>query len=97
MNDERIVYAVGCTWWDSIDQVGKHPENGLPCCPKCKSMLLEIDNIAEWDKGVLKYESDGHPGYSKMINWMRGKCFPNMRIAQDRWDRLQRGDGLRFA
>ena len=89
MKDKRIVYGAGCTWWDSIDKVATL-DNGLPCCPYCSSVLFEMSNIEEWDKNVLSYEQDGNPGYRKMIEWMRGKCFPNMIEAQSTYNKEQK-------
>jgi hypothetical protein len=81
MKDTRIVYGAGCTWWDSIDKVGKHPK-GLPCCPHCNSMLFEMDGPDMWWSGVAAYEAKGNPGYREMIEWMRGKCFPSIAAAK---------------
>ncbi len=83
--DTRIVYGVGCTWWDSIYNVGHTtPMNGhaLPCCPHCGSLLMELRDEATWWKGVDQHEAKGNPGYRKMIEWLRGRCFPNYGIAK---------------
>jgi len=83
--DTRIVYGVGCTWWDSIYKVGHTPPmNGhrLPCCPHCGSVLMELPDEAAWWKGVDRYEADKEPGYRKLVEWQRGKCFPNMGVAR---------------
>jgi hypothetical protein len=80
MTDTRIVYGM-CTWWDSIDKVGKSP-HGLPICPYCRSPLMEVANEEEWWKQVnshaIKYK-----GYREFIEWLRGKCFPNFLVAED--------------
>lgn len=73
--DTRIAYGAGCTWWDSIRQVGKTQGSGLPCCPHCGSVLYEVDSIAEWWSGVDQHEANGHPGYRAMIEWGRGRCY----------------------
>lgn len=73
--DSRIPYGFVCTWWDSIDKVGR---NGiLPCCPHCQGMLFEMESEKAWFDGVDAYEASGNPGYRAMIEWGRGKCFPN--------------------
>lgn len=76
MSDSRYVYGAHCTWNESIYKVG-HLPGGLPCCPHCGSVLFEMDSEKEWWKGVDRYEADGHPGYRKLAEWSKGKCFKN--------------------
>ena len=45
MKDQRVVYGANCTWWDTIDKISK-TASGLPCCPRCGSVLFEIENEA---------------------------------------------------
>ena len=81
----RIVYGARCTWWDSISFVGHTPTRGghsLPCCPYCGSVLFEVPSLAEFLSGADRYETDGHPGYRKQLEWMRGKCFQDMAAAE---------------
>lgn len=73
MKDTRIVYGARCTWWDSIDKIGKLP-GGLPCCPHCNSPLFEMESETEWFDSVDRY-AQTHPGYREKIEWGRGKCF----------------------
>lgn len=78
--DSRIVYGVGCTWWDDIYKIAKTPPLGpgrasLPCCPHCRGLLLEVPNMDAWMKNAPAYEADGHPGYVEMLKWSRGRCF----------------------
>lgn len=79
--DTRIVYGAGCTWWDSIDNVGSTNTTGisLPCCPHCSSVLFEVRDEATWFKGVDRHEAAGNPGYRAMIEWGRGRCFRNFQ------------------
>jgi hypothetical protein len=79
--DDRIVYAVGCSWWDSISKAASKP-SGLPCCPGCGSVLMETPSEAQWWADVENHERNGHPGYRKMIEWMRGRCFPDFTVAE---------------
>ena len=80
--ETRIVYGAGCTWWDSIDKVSHTPgATRLPCCPFCGSVLFEMPDEATFWKGAEEYEKT-HPGYRVMMQWMRGKCFPNMAAAE---------------
>lgn len=68
--DPRIVYGFRCTWWDSIDKVGKLPaspgapwyanesgmfQHGLPCCPYCRGVLFEVESIDKWAANVESY------------------------------------------
>lgn len=48
---------------------------GLPCCPHCRGLLLEAENLDAWMKNAPAYEADGHPGYVAMLTWSRGRCF----------------------
>lgn len=85
MEDDRIVYGVRCSWWDSIDKVG-HTKPGpdghsLPCCPHCGSVLFEVPKML-WENGIDAYVLKEDPNYQKMIEWMRGKCFPNFGLAK---------------
>lgn len=80
--DTRIVYGMRCTWWDGIDKVGLTEPGAsghrIPCCPHCGSVLFEMDSEEPWWAGAQRYEKNGHPGYRAMIEWARGRCFPNM-------------------
>lgn len=81
MSDTRIAYGARCTWWGHIREVGHRTVSGdhpLPCCPHCRGMLFEMDNEGQWFSGADRYEASGHPGYRKMLEWSRGKCFPNL-------------------
>lgn len=92
--DTRIVYGARCTWWDSIDKVATldiGPTGGLPCCPHCRGVLMEVPTAAEWWAGADKYEANGHPGYHAMIEWMRGRCFKNMDAATAAYEARERG------
>ena len=75
-----IVYGARCVWWDSIDKaaiLNTPSGHGLPRCPHCKGVLMQ-QSESDWWREVDLYERDGHPGYRKMVEWWRGKCFPNM-------------------
>lgn len=47
---------------------------GLPCCPHCRGLLLEMPSMDAWMAGVPAHEAK-HPGYGEMLKWSRGKCF----------------------
>ncbi len=76
MKDERIIYGF-CTWWDSIDKAG---DKGIPCCPKCKSNLFEMESIEIWNAKVAGFDYN-HKGYKNFIDWLRGKCFKTYKMA----------------
>jgi hypothetical protein len=76
--DSRIVYGANCSWWDSIDKIGRivTPRGAtLPCCPCCRGMLFEMPSQKEWWEAVALYERRGHPDYRAFIEWLRGQCF----------------------
>jgi len=76
---EHIIAYGFCTWWDSLDKVGRLT-NGLPCCPVCNSVLFQIPE-AEWFRQVEEYEAKKLPGYRNFIEWLRGKCYPSYPVA----------------
>lgn len=55
---------------------------GLPCCPKCRGLLLEVPTLDAWMDNVDKHEANGHPGYRAFLEWQRGKCFKTMPEAK---------------
>lgn len=82
MADTRIPYGIRCTWWDSISKVALTAPSGphgirIPCCPHCGSPLFEVESEQVWFEGVDRHEANGNPGYRAMVEWGRGKCFPN--------------------
>lgn len=86
--DPRIVYGARCFWWDSIANVDKLP-SGLPCCPICKGVLLEMDNETHWWEQVDRQE-EKEPGYRRFIEWLRGRCFKSMAVARMTFERSLR-------
>lgn len=89
MTDTRIAYGTRCSWWDSIDKVGKTPpHNGIsiPCCPHCGSPLFEVPDEQSWFAGVDKHDAK-NPGYRAFVEWLRGRCFPNYQDARAVYDR----------
>ncbi len=55
MTDQRVVYGVTCTWWDSIDKVVT--ARGLPCCPHCNSLLFERPSENDFIDGAAEVRS----------------------------------------
>lgn len=35
-----------------------------------------------WRVGIDRYNAAGHPGYRRMMEWSRGKCFSNFAAAR---------------
>jgi hypothetical protein len=82
VSDARIVHGARCAWWDSIDKVATKP-SGLPCCPHCGGVLMEVENEATWWDQVDRYGAKGNPGYRAFIEWLRGRCFRDFQTALD--------------
>jgi|ERR1700754_794865 len=75
----KVVYGVGCTWWDTIDKVGNR--GSLPCCPHCNSVLYEMESEEEWWKQAKEYEKNAKlTDYVDMMTWARGRCFMNFTM-----------------
>lgn len=92
--DTRIVCGVRCTWWDSIDKTARTPPgrsgHRIPCCPHCGSVLFEYPTEAAWFEAADHYEHERpQPGYRKLIEWARGKCFKSMAAAKIAMDAEQ--------
>ena len=75
--DRRLVYGASCSWWDSIDKVGRTGgPTSIPCCPHCGGVLYEMENEERWWRSVESYSRENsEPGYRKFVEWSRGKCF----------------------
>lgn len=84
--DTRIVYANGCTWWDSIDKVSTVGPLKIPCCPHCKSVLFEVPSLEIWNEGVDSYTRSADPNYRKFMDWLRGKCFKDHETAREKFN-----------
>jgi len=85
MADKRVVYGANCVWWDTIDKVAAK-ESGLPCCPHCGSVLMEVPTLESWWNNVDEHEKKGNPGYRDMMEWMRGRCFRTMADAKTAYE-----------
>ncbi len=84
MAEQLVVYGARCVWWDTIDKAKSTPRPdgpGLPCCPHCGGVLFQQSEPGWW-AGVARYESEGHPGYRKFVEWWRGKCFTTFPAAK---------------
>lgn len=55
---------------------------GLPCCPHCKGLLLEVPDMDSWMSSVRKHDANGNPGYVVFVEWLRGRCFKTMLEAK---------------
>jgi hypothetical protein len=69
----RIVYGASCSWWNSIDKVGR-TAGGLPACPICHGSLYEMGD-GEWWAGVDRKVKVDDPIYREFIEWLRGRCY----------------------
>lgn len=73
--NRSVWYSAMCGYWtDDWDNVattsGKH---NIPCCPTCKCPGY-YGSFQQWDEGAMKYESDGHPGYTIFLEQHKEKC-----------------------
>lgn len=87
MADPRIVYGARCAWWDSIGQAASTPA-GIPCCPHCGGVLLELGNEEEWWAAARRFEANQVPGYVDFLEWSRGRCFATYDEALDAYGRI---------
>lgn len=80
-----VVYGANCAWWDTIDKVATLDTptgHGLPCCPYCRSVLMQTEQ-PRWWIDVERYAAERpDPLYPDFIRWLRGKCFPSIRDAR---------------
>lgn len=79
--DTRIAYGAMCCWWDVIQKVATRKDSGLPCCPTCGGLLLEVPDMDTWMAAARTAEADNRPGYADFITWMQGRCFKTMAAA----------------
>lgn len=66
--DTRFVYAASCAWFGPIAEAGGRA--GLPCCPRCGSMLFEYPTREPFFEAARRHDAAGHPGYVEMIRWV---------------------------
>jgi hypothetical protein len=85
MSDSRIAFGASCIWWGGIADVGKRGK--LPCCPVCRNMLFEMSDETKWWRWVDAHEAKGNPGYRKMIEWSRKRCFPSRGELEAAWEK----------
>lgn len=87
--DTRIVWGVGCCWWDSVDKASKNI-SGLPCCPHCGSMLMEVPSPIVWWTNVDDYAKKANDrDYREFMKWLRGKCFRSIVTARAEFERVR--------
>lgn len=89
MAEQLIVYGATCVWWDSIDKAATKPGSGLPCCPHCGSVLLQVEE-GSWWQGVDTH-AEKESGYREFIEWSRGRCFPTLAVARKAYERSKKG------
>jgi hypothetical protein len=90
---QRVVFGARCSWWDTIDKAATRPDvfgTGLPCCPHCRGVLLEVENEVQWWATAELYQANGHTGYVDFLRWIRGRCFPTMDEAWLAWEQHER-------
>ncbi len=83
---EVYTYGIGCTFHGPITKVGKHPETeGLPCCPHCNGMLMQVENESAWWAGIQKAEEQGNTNFFVFMKWVghQEKCWKNVKEAAE--------------
>lgn len=81
-----MVYGAMCTWWDYIENAGTK-DSGLPCCPRCGSVLFQ-EYADKWFENVRKYAEElKDPDYERFVRWNQGKCFPTVKRARVFYDK----------
>lgn len=84
--DPRIVCGARCSWWDSIDKAGRAP-SGLPVTPCCGSPMFEVESEDEWWRVVDAHQTQtGDDSYRQFVEWIRGRCFPDLATARQAFD-----------
>lgn len=64
---QMAFYAVGCCWWTSFrEDLAKHP-SGLPCCPHCKSVLLQANLVPFLENAEAYPEHYGSHGLEAFL------------------------------
>lgn len=88
MTDRRIVYGFRCSWWGSVTEAGR-TASGLPGCPQCSGVLMEVEDAGVWWRGVDEAEAAGRRDYRAFITWLQGKCYPTLDDARRVFDSVE--------
>lgn len=84
-------YSAGCGYWtDDWDKL-KRTGPGIPCCPRCKCVGMQID-AGKWEKGAKEFDAND-PGYEKFLNERKEKClreFGGMMKCWKTWKAMNR-------
>lgn len=74
------MYSVGCCWWTSFpEDLGVTGEHRLPCCPHCKSVLMQAPLLDFVDAARANPDHYGSfcgldvftSAHSRNANWCR--------------------------
>ena len=89
-----LPYGARCSWWDTMDKVGKlpgtaSPLGSIPCCPICSNVLFQHnEGLESWMQKAREHaERTGDKDYVEFLEWARGRCFPNFQFARQAFDR----------
>ena len=66
-----------CTWWDTPENAAK---SIVPACPYCGGPVATWEVSDWWDR--VNDTEKNLPGYRKLIEWGRGKCFEDFEHLQ---------------
>lgn len=91
--DDRIVYGIRCTWWDSIDKIGFKPaakrdedQTPKPCCARCGGPIAVLP-LYNWQQAMIKAENL-HAGYAEFLSWCRSRCYRSYEEAAEYYTKL---------
>lgn len=74
-SDTRMVYGSSCSWWDVVSQAAS-TASGLPCCPHCGGVLMEMPSIQDWWESVdlfIAQDPDQRANYKTFVGWLQGR------------------------
>lgn len=79
------VYGATCAWHGPIEQTGRIGP-GIPCCPHCRGVLLQIDE-SKWLSGAERHETENFPRYREFLDWINAqpRCYENADEAEAAW------------
>ena len=93
VSESKVVFGVGCAWWDSIDKASRNAGT-IPCCPTCSGLLYESSE-QDWWRQVDDHERAGNPGYRNFVEWWRGQHFKTYEEARAAYDVYKIENGIR--
>ena len=66
-------YSARCGYWTDDWSKVKTTIGGIPCCPECGCVGLQVE-AGKWEDGIIRFEKDNNPGYSDFVSKYKEKC-----------------------